>query len=623
MDSPYSASPDPSTPPVPGIDSVGVGMAVRDERPSTGEIVVVADLGNPIAADYAEFLGRGPRAGAVLVPGGMTGRLAREADRMSLILFLTPRPTAEGRRALADLLKAVQGRDVRFVGIVGSFRIHLDDPECEAAERDALARVREGVPDARVVVLRPGHVLGGRSPVDASLRRLAPFSPLVPGRLHSCFIQGQELFAAIEALRTEAASREDGPSTGAMSRAPRRDGRAYTLLGENASWRELLRRHESPSLGGTIVAAAATALSWLGVGQAAGLALTLLAGRIPRLRAWNVHTLKPRSQGELISLCHPGNIGRVRVVGYNNGVNHFGHRHPGKTVVSTVRCRRTARIGPGRLKADAGATIRDALDCLSASGEDLYVLPNYSYVSLGTALFVPIHGSSVDFATVADTIDRVVFYDPDRDRIVSASRDDAEFAATVYNLKSRAVALRLYLRTKPKAGYFVRREIRTRPTAGELLEALRDRGATNVEVRQGSAASDRVTVSKYYNEPGTAAGTALELPRDALGRLWDRLEENPISSYLMHALSRHVAWHTELFLTPDEFEVFWRTHAKVPLRKIQLRYIRRDGMPHSPFRDGDCVSADLFLFRPDKPAYDEYVRRTIPSVRFNPGKHSN
>jgi hypothetical protein len=91
----------------------------------------------------------------------------------------------------------------------------------------------------------------------------------------------------------------------------------------------------------------------------------------------------------------------------------------------------------------------------------------------------------------------------------------------------------------------------------------------------------------------------------------------------MHALSRHVAWHTELFFTAAEFELFWRTHAKVPLRKIQLRYIRRDGMPHSPFRDEDCVSADLFLLRFDKPAFDAYLQRTFAAVRTNPGKHSN
>jgi hypothetical protein len=84
-----------------------------------------------------------------------------------------------------------------------------------------------------------------------------------------------------------------------------------------------------------------------------------------------------------------------------------------------------------------------------------------------------------------------------------------------------------------------------------------------------------------------------------------------------------VAWHTELFFTPREFELFWRTHAQVPLRKIQLRYIRRDGMPHSPFCDEDCVSADLFLFRYDKPAFDAYLKRTFNFVRTNPGKHSD
>ena len=56
-----------------------------------------------------------------------------------------------------------------------------------------------------------------------------------------------------------------------------------------------------------------------------------------------------------------------------------------------------------------------------------------------------------------------------------------------------------------------------------------------------------------------------------------------MTSFLMHALSRHVAWHTELFFTPEQFEVFWQTHGQLPLRKIQLRYLRRDGLPHSPF----------------------------------------
>ncbi len=96
-----------------------------------------------------------------------------------------------------------------------------------------------------------------------------------------------------------------------------------------------------------------------------------------------------------------------------------------------------------------------------------------------------------------------------------------------------------------------------------------------------------------------------------------------MTSYLMHALSRRVAWHTELFFTPDQFDVFWRTHGQLPLRKIQLRYLRLDGLPHSPCRDGDCVSADLFMFRRNRHRFFGYLKNTFTTVQTNPGKHSH
>ena len=245
------------------------------------------------------------------------------------------------------------------------------------------------------------------------------------------------------------------------------------------------------------------------------------------------------------------NIDHVKVVGYNNGVAHFGHRHPGKTIVSTVRCRRTgsraAAHAQGGLRGDGAQRAR-----LSGpqSNQELYVVPNYSYVCLGTSFFVPIHGSAVDYSTVADTICRVVLYDPDSDRIVSAARDDEAFREHVYNQQSRAVLLRLYLLAKPKSSYFVHRETLKSPSAGDLFSALRDRRPRTSRFvklcreRQGHGLP-------VLQGSGRTSSPALELPRDALGRLWDRLEENPVTSYLMHALSRHVAWHTELFFTPD------------------------------------------------------------------------
>ena len=150
----------------------------------------------------------------------------------------------------------------------------------------------------------------------------------------------------------------------------------------------------------------------------------------------------------------------------------------------------------------------------------------------------------------------------------------------------------------------------------DILGALRDRDATNVEIRQAHAASAKVTVSKYYKELGDTLRAALELPRDALGRLWDRLEENPLTAYLMHAVGRHVVWHAELFIKPDDFAVFWETHRQLPLRKLQLRYISRDGLTHSPFRDEDCVSVDLFMFRRHRLRFPRIPQRDFP--RFEP-----
>jgi hypothetical protein len=60
----------------------------------------------------------------------------------------------------------------------------------------------------------------------------------------------------------------------------------------------------------------------------------------------------------------------------------------------------------------------------------------------------------------------------------------------------------------------------------------------------------------------------------------------------------------------------------VPISKIQLRYIKQDGLPNSPFRDHACISADLAMLKKHKNAFAAYLRQKLPCVRMNPGKHS-
>jgi hypothetical protein len=584
--------------------------------------LLVASFGDPEAADYVAYASR--RAGGEMRLAecrldGETGTVgamavgsavAQAASGVrAVILFLRPKLSERDRRALDDFLGRAGEWGTEFVGVVSSFRIHLGDQDAAEAEVHVLGRTK-GL-RARTVVFRPGFVLSRSSQARARLRQFGFLYPLVPRRLRGCCLDGDELFAAIEAERLAAT---DGPRSGRL--------RTYTLLGPNRPWRDVLKQHRAPGPVRACLTAASALLALLLVGQLAALLLAYLARRRPALRGWNFDTLRPRSLDELLALYNPYNYRRVKVVGYNNGVVHFGHRYPGKTVVSTVLCNRVAYAGPDILKADCGTTVRRALDFLAQRGLELPVVPNYSYVCLGTAFFVPIHGSASDFSTVADTITRVVLYDPVGDRLIAADRDETAFREHVFDLQADVLLLRLYLRVKPRSRYYIRRETRTDPGSAELLEALSDGRAANVEIRKASASADKVTVSRYYTDPGQTPSPVLELPRDALGRLWDRLEENPVTSFVMHALTRHFAWHVELFFTAKEFATFWEGHRALPLRKLQFRYIRRDGMPHSPFREHDCVSVDLFMLRRHRRRFEAYLKRTFPIVRTNPGKHS-
>ena len=375
MDSPSLDSPQPTVLSHRECEAGDVSQTVqRTGRATRADVVLIAGFGNAVAADYAAFVSQSSQGDAVVVADEKIRRLVEPPVRSlsmdeflrstpdlgsehgrvpSLVLFINSRLTARERRELDDLLGIARRSQTRFVGIVSTFRLHLDDPDVMEVENYVLSRASDL--SARVVVFRPGHVLSRHSSISRFLQRFAPFYPLVPKRLSSCFIEGTEFFAAVETERLEE-RRRAGPDdpwlsadeTAIPNPAGRSVGgknRAYTLLGPNRPWRDMLFRHRVTSPRQFLTTAVSMLLSWLLVGQVIALVLTLLARRFPWLSQWNVHTLKPRSMRELLSLCHRYNFDHVKVVGYNNGVNHFGHRHPGKTIVSTIHCRRMVHAG--------------------------------------------------------------------------------------------------------------------------------------------------------------------------------------------------------------------------------------------------------------------------------------
>ena len=222
--------------------------------------MLIAGFGNAVAADYAAFVSQSSQSDAVVVADEKIRRLVEAPVRSlsmdeflrstpdigsehgqvsSLILFINSRLTARERRELDDILRIARRWQTRFVGIVSTFRVHLDDPDVAEVENYVLSRASD-LP-ARVVVFRPGHVLSRHSSISRFLERFAPFYPLIPERLSSCFIEGTEFFAAIEAERLEERRRAD-PRDAMARRGRDRDARTPPVdpwvvrIGPTRSW---------------------------------------------------------------------------------------------------------------------------------------------------------------------------------------------------------------------------------------------------------------------------------------------------------------------------------------------------------------------------------------------------
>jgi hypothetical protein len=578
------------------------------------EVLLIAGTANPVLADYAGHCLRAGRKISVTaapevcakIPGPTEdfGALSRRQVR-GMVVFLDRNLGFRERTFLDEVAATALEHRAECVCLVSTFRVHFGDRAAARVEAFALRLFRNG--PGRVVILRTAPVVSRQSPLAAFLRDSWYWFPLLPDSWQGCCVEGKELFAAID--------RE-------LDRAGPRKTRTFTLLGANQPWQSRLRNYRRGRLARAYPAVARFLLPLVLFRFLAGLLLGLLARHWRHFQAWHIGVLRPRSFRELLTLYNPYNHRHLKIVGYNNGAVHFGQRYPGKTVVSTVGCNRRLRLRGDVADFDAGVTIRQAMDFLGPRGKELPVLPNYSYVSLGTAFFIPIHGSASKFSTIGETIEKVLLYDPAGDRFLSATRHDPAFGHYLYNLGAEALLLRLSVQTKEKSRYHVKQLEVQDPPSREILDYFHDNRPANVEVRKAGSAAKAVKVAQYFTEPGAGDGAALDLPRDAIGRLWDRLEENPVAAFLFHGLTRRFLYHVELFLSEPEFATFWETHRALPILKIQLRYIRRDGFPHSPFRLHDCITADLVTLKKHKGVFDAYLKNTLPAAQMNPGKHT-
>jgi len=527
----------------------------------------------------------------------------RPADR--LVIFLPLRSTPEAMRVIERCVTLASRCGVRHACVVTSFEV-LFDPDEGVSEWEELVQAKLNAVIESVVVIRAGHIVSPARGIPSSYSRLAPFHQLVPSAITSVFLESDELYAAIDALTL--------PTLSARRRR-------WTLLGARRPLREVLAEYAPSSSWQRSLGWVARGLSWLPINWLAGLLFAALCRWFMRLRAWRLTTLSPTSVEDLLSLYNPLNRRHVALAGYNTGVTHFGWSYPGKTVVRTTSAGHLVRVRDKSVTVDAGVLLKRVVAELRARGKELYVVPNYSYISMGTTFMVPVHGSGSEVSTLGDTIEQALIYDPGEDRIRRIKRGDEWFDRWMYHPPSGILVLRLRLHIRDQSRYFVTTSQLDHPSPAEIWRTFADPLAANIELRKTRAADSFVEVRKYHTTPSHHPGS-LEIPRDSIGRLWDRLEEHRVTSWLFHTYVRTCGFHVELFLNEREFDIFWRAHAALPLSKIQLRFVNRDGFSNSPCGDADRISVDIFLKRRHSGVFLSFMKEHLPDARFNPGKHS-
>jgi hypothetical protein len=224
--------------------------------------------------------------------------------------------------------------------------------------------------------------------------------------------------------------------------------RRLTIPGRRYSLRQLLSLQKCRSgLSHTMTAIAALAARCGG---------TLLADLTLRLLCrigWSwarllPQTVKPRSARELLEIYNHWSWPDLQLAGWNNGVVHFGWKFPGRTVVSTSASGRCLRPGTESVTVDGGLPLKQVLLALQKVGRSLLVVPNFSWISMGTAFFVPVHGSGCRVSTLGQTVVRALVYDAAENRLLRLHRRDSEFRRMMYDRSRPLLLLRMTLQTQ-------------------------------------------------------------------------------------------------------------------------------------------------------------------------------
>ncbi|MFG0287062.1 MAG: FAD-binding protein [Rhodopirellula sp. JB044] len=547
------------------------------------------------------------------VPQLAEQREGEDAPKIDWIVHLaTTYKVADDLAMLDNLIAFAKEHRVDHFLYVSSWVVHFPHRPISASYIEMKRRCEERLLASelhQVQIVRPSVVVGDNLSWTKTLKRLAPWSPLIPHGFSRSFVTVDEVS---EVIGDVIAGKQPSP--------------VITVLGRRQPLAEKAAEHQEefgawPCWLAIVVGVAAlfvitgkavspdrywpTVVLVFLVGGAFWMLLPKLLGCLSDYFAGFVERrFEPSSERDVVALCNRVND-NIRVRGYDNARLYFQRpTSPRHTTVCLKRFCKTLEIDVEKQVAhvQAGANFGHLLPQLESRGLWLENYPNYHFISVGACIATAVHGSNLDKPFLADLVNSIRFYDRDQGGIVTLQRDDPGFGELIFNrvCPQNHIVLSAELQLCPRQYY----ELTTvsQPIEKLRFENIADRSTNtqHYEVRINSPHSRNAYLQSYRQfssgESCDSAVPMLRIKADSIGRKWNMLQKNAAMSFLTSSISGAFI-NYEWFFTPEEFQRFWHEisgdRKRYRLYKLLVRYNREQSHLNTPYHG--TVSIDVTI----------------------------
>ncbi|MEM6451744.1 MAG: NAD-dependent epimerase/dehydratase family protein [Cyanobacteria bacterium P01_D01_bin.105] len=545
---------------------------------------------------------------------------------------------------LNNMLKFAQQNNVTHFIYVSSWVVHfprglLRNNYIETKRAcEELLFSQEEIPECieNVYIVRPSVVLGKGLLWSKVLTKLASVHPVIPKAFTRSFITIEQLNQEIASLILQGERLESKEPKGKSK--DRASVTAITLLGERdtlaSKASEQAHSEFLPLLGAT-----AESLRWIlwlapplflvllpqssngllkdreayyliflyGLILLTVRALPSLLARASDYLSGFVNTcFEPQSEVDILSLVDYRNS-NIHIRGYNNSQLYFHTPNSCKhTTILLKQFNKAIHLNFNEMsvRVQAGMTFAQLLPYLKKHNFGLENYPNYHYVSIGSCVLLPVHGSSINYPFIADLVSWIRYYDRERNEVIEVASNEKEFKQIALNQEkiNKIVILAVELKICREIRYRLnsRTEILSELYPDKILAFFQHQN--HCEIRINSPYSRKAYLQSYEQTSSDQSNAnLLEIKADFIGSQWNTLQSNQLLSWLSQKTAVQFI-NFEWFFQHDDFMRFWEeiinNRKKYHFYKLLIRYNRNHSSLSTPYHGTISVDIAMIKSRP-------------------------